>query len=797
MYPLTTLTVFVSLGFAAAAFGETRIDIPAAHFVGGNHSTYYVGTDDQFGDDYEHRAERKVAIFSAGVEGSSTRAEFTLERAPGGDARLEIIGLDDNHDGNTPIRIEINGETVHEGRTIFADPEHIYRPHPWKTQRFDVPAGALRQGRNTLTLTNLTDGRTDALRWMFVHQASLVMEDESEIGWELARGESFLGRIFLQGDIEPVVYPAALKDDVLHLAVGRYLVQGFSHMAAQQHNGKEMEQVIDVPAAIDVKVLRGEVLARETIERDGRDYHRFTLRDEVNTMAGRRIAYHGYPLLAMKPHEAGDLGAVRMHFVMDGQVQPSRTFTIRSWDVTMPETLPERFFLGLWGANRPADDVVAEDFGDLLRDSGFRLVFGTTNTEEAAYFDRFGIRYYTRFGPHHPSEEHPSITFEGEPNPKQADPIHLIEDEEALEYPTFQRAIAAARTEGIDGVCCDYELMADSWSDRTIAAFKRFAPEYADMTKAEIRQTCTDPETGEYQPSEDWMNFRRWLNARIVGRIQTEMRKVRPDMPYLSLASASDMPAYWWDAKGRGRFRLEDLTQEVSEVAMSVYHYDHPGGLPSIPAIVRTGLGFAEGRDVGIHLIGIFAGTLIELYRYERLHLEAWQMRQDILLAAASGGRAFHFFRADQLDGEYLSAASRAMAEVAALEPYLNDMRAADDRLDAAPVETPDYTLPISGGTTIYAKLLWSGQPERQQAQMLRIGEDGKLLVMLFNFMNAPLRQRITIEGELSAQRYRLTPLIGSSPEQQSVSAEALQGDGELVVETAAQDVTWLLLTPQ
>jgi hypothetical protein len=463
------------------------------------------------------------------------------------------------------------------------------------------------------------------------------------------------------------------------------------------------------------------------------------------------------------------------------------------WPAPRNAQRPSDFFLGIWGLGRPDHDQVAADLGELMQACGFGLVFGSNSETEAAYFHKYGVKYYPRFGPQHPSTEFPTINWDGTPNPRYADPVHLVYDAAAARYPTFQRGIVVAEHAWADGVCCDYELLANSWSERSIAEFKRFAPRYRDYSKEQLRELATDPETGKYRPFHEWQEYCRWINARVVGRIQREIRKVRPGTPYLSLASASDMPCLWWDARGRGRFRLRDLVNEVSEIACSVYHYDNPGGLPSIPAIVDTAVRFSKGREVGVHLIGIFAGTIIELYRYGEVHLPGWSMRLDILLASCAGGKAFHFYSGAQLDGEYFCRASQAMTEYAVLEPLIRDAETADDFVTAEFVEQPEYTLARSSNHTFGQKLLWAGEPEHQTFQMLRRRDDGSMVLLLFNFMDVPAEQTIAIQHTDESAAYRVSGIL--SP---------LKGDAPLVNPgkgfawtTPPRDMVALLLTPE
>lgn len=269
------------------------------------------------------------------------------------------------------------------------------------------------------------------------------------------------------------------------------------------------------------------------------------------------------------------------------------------------------------------------------------------------------------------------------------------------------------------------------------------------------------------------------------------MHKVNPDMPYLSLASASDMPCYWWNADS-GRFRIRDLVNNVSEIAVSVYHYDNPGGLPSIPTIVNRARRFAVGKDVGIHLIGIWGvGTLIELYRYGPVYMRDWQIRLDVLLAAAAGSRSLHFFSGLHIDGQNLYAAAQGMAAFASIEDHIRGAVEADDRVQTAFIDKPEYTLAMSANPIFGQKLLWHGEPEMQTYQMLRLREDGKLVLMFFNFMDVPARQKVSI-AHTNGRTYRVSSLLGPTVGKDMTVAP--EEGFEWV--TAPQDVHVLLLAP-
>jgi hypothetical protein len=62
----------------------------------------------------------------------------------------------------------------------------------------------------------MVEGRAHIdFQWMYVHKAELELPGELEA--RVIPGEDFLGRHYLEGKIEPVIFPAVLKDDVVHL----------------------------------------------------------------------------------------------------------------------------------------------------------------------------------------------------------------------------------------------------------------------------------------------------------------------------------------------------------------------------------------------------------------------------------------------------------------------------------------------------------------------------------------------------------------------------------------------------
>ena len=63
---------------------------------------------------------------------------------------LIICGQDDDSTEKCPIRIELNGNLIFEGKNPF-------KRFGWNIQKFKIPAGLLKEGANTLTISNTAD----------------------------------------------------------------------------------------------------------------------------------------------------------------------------------------------------------------------------------------------------------------------------------------------------------------------------------------------------------------------------------------------------------------------------------------------------------------------------------------------------------------------------------------------------------------------------------------------------------------------------------------------------------------
>lgn len=125
-----------------------------------------------------------VAVYG----GQSATLTFDLNSVPAGGARLGITGLDDEY-GPVQIAVDINGEAGTTGQ-LFQDWNGDWDKITWSSAEFDVPADALREGTNTVTLRNL---QQDPGQYFLI--------DETRLETEVA-------------STRPVSFTSASRDDV-------------------------------------------------------------------------------------------------------------------------------------------------------------------------------------------------------------------------------------------------------------------------------------------------------------------------------------------------------------------------------------------------------------------------------------------------------------------------------------------------------------------------------------------------------------------------------------------------------
>jgi hypothetical protein len=96
------------------------------------------------------------------------RVEFMLEKVPARGAALKLTACNDDIGGKVKVRIALNDTALLEGASPFKKAE-------FSARTFDVPASALRPGRNVLSIRNIEpSGPLGNPPWFMVTEAQLI-----------------------------------------------------------------------------------------------------------------------------------------------------------------------------------------------------------------------------------------------------------------------------------------------------------------------------------------------------------------------------------------------------------------------------------------------------------------------------------------------------------------------------------------------------------------------------------------------------------------------------------------------
>jgi hypothetical protein len=128
---------------SAIAFADT------ASFVGGH-------TPDAW-----YRAEPTRFVYGSESNKSKITVTLNLNSIPANPV-LEVAAMSDNHpESVVPIEIKLNGESLFKGAST-------YPRDAWGVQSFDIKPEILRQGANTVEITNNGDGPLGNIPWLGV-----------------------------------------------------------------------------------------------------------------------------------------------------------------------------------------------------------------------------------------------------------------------------------------------------------------------------------------------------------------------------------------------------------------------------------------------------------------------------------------------------------------------------------------------------------------------------------------------------------------------------------------------------
>lgn len=143
---------------------DRRADSPLGAFG----DDFEGGAADLFGSRFYNRCVNYVYARPTGRH--EMRVDLYIDRLPAR-AALRLTARNDDSGRKPAIRIAINGRTLYEGESPFAADDFLNKP-------FEVAAGVLAEGANTLTVTNLADdGALGMPPWFMVADVELAPGD--------------------------------------------------------------------------------------------------------------------------------------------------------------------------------------------------------------------------------------------------------------------------------------------------------------------------------------------------------------------------------------------------------------------------------------------------------------------------------------------------------------------------------------------------------------------------------------------------------------------------------------------
>ncbi|MEO8288564.1 MAG: protein kinase [Chloroflexota bacterium] len=117
-------------------------------------------------------------VYGLGTAYSSMSVGFTVDEKPNGPGTLNIVGIDSEDEAKTPVRISVNNSVIYEGPNPLPNDNTSGSAGPgnWGTVTFRLNPKILKQGENTITITNLDPSDK-------VNYPLFVMIDSVTITW--------------------------------------------------------------------------------------------------------------------------------------------------------------------------------------------------------------------------------------------------------------------------------------------------------------------------------------------------------------------------------------------------------------------------------------------------------------------------------------------------------------------------------------------------------------------------------------------------------------------------------------
>lgn len=711
----------------------------------------------------------KGVLFGQDTVYGQMACAFTLDQAPAGAVKLIVNGVDDPADWMNAVAVEVNGTPVGAPIVFSNSTERVNVRYliGWSDVERTIPAGLLKAGRNVLRLANTRPVLTsDGWTFAAVDGARLVFETPVTVTVE--RQDYPIYYYGLEQGPEVNLWPAVNAENTVTLIQDGEIQYKFyvtlpDALMPQGKPPKGEAPKIMLNLLTDASVtitpvggtaaLAGETTPAGTLYRTpvGRIFSGATPHESqsVSVFLSAQEAFSNKTLTAW--------------CTLAGQDHLKRSYPIRAVALPPLEGRDQLdMLLSIWGGAIPDDPGHAQHYVEMIRRAGFNHMFTSAEAPANALLKQAGFKVYPRFGwfggkftVSDATKAWAAVGPDGKPSTKDFCPIAILENwqhPEAGRY--YAQARAAAKSPGVDGLCVDFECGAVwCWCDRCV---KRFEEETGTHVTDRAELARDGRRYSEYAEAG------RRRNRDLLMKLREVMRSENPALHYFSLASACDMPAYWWDGRLGGRFSIREMVKFADEIACSGYFYEVPGGLKSVRPLIEftRQAAVAAGREVRAGLLSPLATTVGETPRYRGAFMKPDLARLEVLLVAAAGGRQMSFFRGDCFDGSHYVAIREAVDDLLAIRPYLASGLDRSGDLDVRVVNAPPRTVALSLSQNLMTRTAWHPDIWYQYdaIQLLKDALARERLVLLFNYADVPLTLGVKVGG-LFDPRFRLTDI--------------------------------------
>ena len=271
-------------------------------------------------------------------------------------------------DWSNPLDVTLNGKPLAKGLTFPNNQNEKLGLNQryflgWKSVPVDIPAGLLKKGANTLSITNTRDV-FESDRWCYAVVDDVTFEFAEPVEMRIDRvawPDYYYG---LSEGVEPFLWPAVNYDDRLCLVVGAAVEVNFfvtlpkdkplgklGSLAKEptRHPKREILVHFQTDAPIEAATLTGEPI--KPTNKGGQQEYVAPIDRLINYETPHAVQGVRLFLTAKAPFEGK---AMKVWWTVDGVAYRVKTYPLRAVALTPPEGREKiDFLLSLWGGGTP------------------------------------------------------------------------------------------------------------------------------------------------------------------------------------------------------------------------------------------------------------------------------------------------------------------------------------------------------------------------------------------------------------------------------------------------------------